>query len=59
MRFYRFELHTHTLCSDGAMTPAELAENAKLRRYDGIVLTDHNNVFGIPAAKKRGEELGR
>ena len=41
-RWYRGELHLHSTHSDGAWTPAEIAEAARLRDLDFMVLSDHN-----------------
>ncbi len=44
--FKAFELHTHTLNSDGQFTVEELCRNAVQYKYDGIALTDHNTMSG-------------
>ncbi len=44
--FKAFELHTHTLNSDGQFTVEELCKNAIAYEYDGIALTDHNTMAG-------------
>ncbi|NCC23619.1 MAG: histidinol phosphate phosphatase domain-containing protein [Deltaproteobacteria bacterium] len=36
-----FDLHTHTVFSDGELIPAELARRAKVAGYSGIAFTDH------------------
>ena len=59
MRYLRCELHTHTVWSDGSMTPEELAANAAARGYDAIALTDHNTVFAYPRVRAAAEKLGR
>ena len=41
-RWYRGELHLHSTHSDGAWTPAEIAERARPRGLDFMVLSDHN-----------------
>ncbi len=35
-------LHTHTTCSDGKMTPQEVADAYEERGYDFIAFTDHD-----------------
>lgn len=35
------DLHTHTVFSDGALIPAELARRAKVAGYQGLATTDH------------------
>ncbi|MDR3186056.1 MAG: CehA/McbA family metallohydrolase [Christensenellaceae bacterium] len=46
MKYYPFELHTHTLHSDGSFTPDYLVRSAKKVGLNGIALTDHNTVSG-------------
>ena len=41
-RWYRGELHLHSTHSDGAWTPADIAERARPRGLDFMVLSDHN-----------------
>jgi hypothetical protein len=36
-------LHTHTVHSDGTITPAELMSKFRDARFDFVALTDHNN----------------
>jgi hypothetical protein len=36
-------LHTHTLHSDGTISPVELIERFRALRFDFVALTDHNN----------------
>jgi histidinol phosphatase-like PHP family hydrolase len=35
------DLHTHTVFSDGALIPAELARRARVAGYQGLAITDH------------------
>jgi predicted metal-dependent phosphoesterase TrpH len=46
----RFDLHTHTTASDGALTPAELVQAALERQLDLLAITDHDTVAGIAPA---------
>jgi predicted metal-dependent phosphoesterase TrpH len=55
---FRCDLHTHTLLSDGALSPEELVERAAGRGVHAIALTDHDEVAGIAAARERGDALG-
>jgi hypothetical protein len=41
--WYRGDLHTHTVHSDGKLTVAELARLAREAGLDFIAITDHNN----------------
>ena len=58
MNKFKFELHTHTIHSDGKFTPKELVESAKRLGYYGIALTDHNTASGCQEAVKWGKEYG-
>ena len=40
------DLHTHSTCSDGTLTPEELVGMALERGLGAIALTDHNTVAG-------------
>lgn len=44
------DLHTHSSCSDGALTPAALAELATARGVCLLALTDHDSVAGVQSA---------
>jgi len=56
MNWYRVELHTHTIASDGQMDPEELAVRSKIRNYDAIVLTDHNTTSYVPQTVAAGKD---
>ena len=40
--FYKANMHTHTLCSDGCKTPAEIKAIYKAHGYSVIAYTDHD-----------------
>lgn len=42
-QWYVGVLHTHTVHSDGALTPEQLVHKAAAERLDFIAITDHNN----------------
>ncbi len=42
------DLHTHTKCSDGTLTPSELMAHALDTGLFAIALTDHNSAAGLP-----------
>lgn len=46
INYKAFEMHTHTIHSDGDFTLHELCANAKKYQLNGIALTDHNTVSG-------------
>ncbi len=52
------DLHLHSLCSDGSLTPGELVEEASRLGLAGIALTDHDTVSGVPEFLEAGERLG-
>ena len=47
MQWKPYELHTHTLHSDGQHTLMEMAMEAKKIGLNGIALTDHNTMSGL------------
>lgn len=59
---FRADLHCHSTCSDGTLTPAEILTLAKQRELSGLSITDHDTIAAyetaIPAAKKLGIRLG-
>lgn len=54
----RFDLHSHSNCSDGLLTPAALVERAVQRGVDVLALTDHDEVKGLPAAREAAAQWG-
>ena len=54
----RIDLHTHSIYSDGSMTPEELVAHAAAKGLSAIALTDHDTVRGIPFALVAGKEYG-
>jgi predicted metal-dependent phosphoesterase TrpH len=54
----RYDLHTHSLHSDGALTPTELVQAASAVGLDGLALTDHDATSGFDEARAAGERLG-
>lgn len=52
------DLHTHSLKSDGSMTPAEVVQEAKRAGLAAIALSDHDTVDGLPEAIAEGEKIG-
>ena len=56
------DLHTHSTCSDGTLTPAELIRMAEDMKLGAVALCDHNTVAGLPeflaaAAESRVEAV--
>jgi len=52
------DLHSHSVVSDGVLTPSQLAERARLNGVDVWALTDHDEVRGIPEARAAALDLG-
>ena len=54
----RFDLHTHSLQSDGTLAPAELVTRARTAGVDVLALTDHDVTDGIAEARATAALLG-
>lgn len=52
------DLHTHTVFSDGSMTPEELVLHAKQSGLSAVAVSDHDSVGGVGAALSAGADLG-
>ena len=50
----RCDLHTHSCCSDGTLTPAQLIEQAERAGLAAVALCDHNTVVGLPEFVEAG-----
>lgn len=51
------DLHVHSNCSDGTLTPEELVLRGIKRDLVAFALTDHDTVDGVERAIKKAEEL--
>ncbi|WP_086984479.1 RNase RNM [Vibrio aphrogenes] len=47
----RIDLHSHTTCSDGRLTPTQLIDRAVEMNLDVLAITDHDNVDAITSAQ--------
>jgi predicted metal-dependent phosphoesterase TrpH len=45
------DLHTHSTCSDGSLTPADLVARAAAAGVEVLALTDHDTVAGLDEAE--------
>ncbi|MDX1692526.1 MAG: PHP domain-containing protein [Ketobacteraceae bacterium] len=54
----QYDLHTHTTCSDGTLTPGELVQLAADIGLQTLAVTDHDTVAGIAQARKHADSLG-
>lgn len=61
MTAFRADLHCHTTCSDGSLTPKETIVLAKQQGLSGLSITDHDSIDAyeetFPAAKEAGISL--
>lgn len=57
MKLYA-NLHTHSTHSDGAFSPAEMAQAAKKEGYGAIAITDHDTATAYPELKAECDKLG-
>jgi predicted metal-dependent phosphoesterase TrpH len=53
-----FDLHNHSTCSDGLLTPTQLIELAARTGTDAIALTDHDNIDGLEEAGAAARHVG-
>ena len=54
----RIDLHLHTTCSDGALTPEELVAAAHAGGLDTIAVTDHDSAVGVVRARVAAAAAG-
>lgn len=52
------DLHTHTVCSDGSMTPAELVRHARASGLAAVAVSDHDTADGVKEAMAVGADIG-
>lgn len=52
------DLHIHSSCSDGGLTPANIVACAAARKLQAVALTDHDSIEGNAEAEAAGEALG-
>jgi 3',5'-nucleoside bisphosphate phosphatase len=55
---YAIDLHTHSLRSDGALSPADLVKHAAARGVKIQALSDHDTLAGVAEATATGDALG-
>ncbi|KAK9666854.1 hypothetical protein RND81_14G216200 [Saponaria officinalis] len=53
-----FELHSHSICSDGFLSPSALVEKAHQNGVKVLALTDHDTMSGIPEAVSAARKFG-
>jgi hypothetical protein len=52
------DLHTHSNCSDGALTPSELVALAAAAGVEVMALTDHDTIAGVAGALEAAVQHG-
>ena len=55
---YAIDLHTHSLRSDGALSPVDLVKRAAARGVTIQALSDHDTLSGVAEAAATGKDLG-
>ncbi|XP_042512931.1 5'-3' exoribonuclease [Macadamia integrifolia] len=53
-----FELHCHSTCSDGFLSPSAVVERAHGNGVKVLALTDHDTMAGIPEALEAARKFG-
>ncbi len=54
----RFDLHTHSIVSDGTAQPSEIVRIAARAKIRLLALTDHDSILGVEEAVNAGKEYG-
>lgn len=52
------DLHTHSTCSDGTLTPTQVVKAAKDAGLSAMALTDHDTIDGLHEAIEAGKKYG-
>ncbi|KDP27373.1 hypothetical protein JCGZ_20197 [Jatropha curcas] len=53
-----FELHSHSKCSDGFLSPSKVVERAHGNGVKVLALTDHDTMAGVPEAIEAARRFG-
>lgn len=53
-----WDIHCHTVFSDGTETPATLAEQSKALGLKGMAISDHDTTAGWPEAEAAAHRVG-
>lgn len=56
--FTMIDLHTHSNCSDGDLSPENLVEYAVSKKISVLALTDHDTISGLDIAEKSAQKYG-
>lgn len=52
VKLIKFDLHSHTTCSDGRLTAQALLDRAVDKGVDVLAITDHDTLKALPVARK-------
>lgn len=55
--YSNYDLHTHSIASDGSLTPAELVARAAAAGVEVLALTDHDTLSGVAEARRAAGPL--
>lgn len=58
MRLDNYDLHNHSTCSDGLLSPTQLIELGARSGVDAIALTDHDTIDGLEEAADAAHAAG-
>lgn len=53
-----YDLHCHSIASDGALSPTELVQRAQQKGVTALALTDHDTTAGLPEAERCADTVG-
>jgi 3',5'-nucleoside bisphosphate phosphatase len=54
----RYDLHCHSTCSDGLLSPTDVVRRAAARGVDVLALTDHDELAGLAEAREAARDIG-
>jgi len=54
----KIDLHSHSTCSDGALSPTGLVQEAARRGLNVLALTDHDTTAGLDEAQREATRAG-
>lgn len=55
---FRADLHCHSTCSDGTLTPTQLVNRAHQMGLQGLSITDHDSIDAYPLALEEAKKVG-
>lgn len=54
----RYDLHCHSTCSDGLLSPTDVVRRAAARGVEVLALTDHDELAGLAEAREAARDVG-